>query len=443
MKKILIILVSVVAVIGIVVYTFQDLIFPREEGSSSSQCYWVEAYDKDYHWEECNHCQTIKNKSEHILDEQGECLLCSAFSGNTEFVTYEEAGNHARVVGCVNTSQKVRILPTYNGLPVTEIASNAFKSNSIQGVVIPKCITTIGDFAFYECSALSNLILPNSITAIGKSAFEGCNGLMKVEIPDSVKTLGESAFQSCENLTDLTLSKNVERISAFAFRWCSNLPSVEIPEGVRTLGKGAFSACYELGDIKLPDTLTTIEEEAFSMCCRNLTDLEIPDSVEVIEKKAFYHCYYLVRVNMSLGIKSLSLFAFDDCENLQYNEYGNCKYLGNGNNPYAVLVQATNQMHENYEIHNATKVIADYALTSLSAFRTITLPAGLTSICANAFISCRNLTAVIIPKSVVYIGENVFDHCDNLTTIYCKAESLPSGWDASWNNLNKQVVWGF
>lgn len=38
-------------------------------------------------------------------------------------------------------------------------------------VVIPNGITTIGDYAFYNCSSLNNLSIPNSVKHIGYGAF--------------------------------------------------------------------------------------------------------------------------------------------------------------------------------------------------------------------------------------------------------------------------------
>jgi hypothetical protein len=50
------------------------------------------------------------------------------------------------------------------------------------------------------------------------------------------------------------------------------------------------------------------------------------------------------------------------------------------------------------------------------------------------------LTSVVIGDSVTSIGEYAFYQCYKLT-IYCKAESQPSGWHAKWNYSNRPVVW--
>ena len=80
-------------------------------------------------------------------------------------------------------------------------------SNEYQGnVVIPeevtymnrtRKVTSIGDYAFRQCSGLTSVTIPNSVTSIGDASFQYCSGLTSVTIPNSVTSIGEGAFSGC------------------------------------------------------------------------------------------------------------------------------------------------------------------------------------------------------------------------------------------------------
>ena len=55
-------------------------------------------------------------------------------------------------------------------------------------------VTSIGDYAFADCSSLTSLTIPNSITSIGYSAFSSCSSLTSITIPNSVTSIGDYAF---------------------------------------------------------------------------------------------------------------------------------------------------------------------------------------------------------------------------------------------------------
>ena len=82
---------------------------------------------------------------------------------------------------------------------------------SIKSVEIPKSVTSIGDWAFLECSGLTSVTIPDSVTSIGNLAFSGCSGLTSITIPDSVTSIGWSAFSGCSGLTSVTIPDSVTR----------------------------------------------------------------------------------------------------------------------------------------------------------------------------------------------------------------------------------------
>jgi len=82
-------------------------------------------------------------------------------------------------------------------------------------VAIPDSITSIGDFAFYECSGLTSVTIPNSITSIGSEAFSYCSRLMSLTIPNVVTRIGNLAFYQCDSLKSLIFKgKTLEEVKA-------------------------------------------------------------------------------------------------------------------------------------------------------------------------------------------------------------------------------------
>jgi hypothetical protein len=127
--------------------------------------------------------------------------------------------------------------------------------------------------------------------------------------------------------------------------------------------------------------------------------------------------------------------VFEGCSNIQYAEYGNCKYLGNPSNPYLVLMKTVSNHYSAYTIHNDTKVIADAAFYGCKDMTDITIPAGVVIIGADAFDSCESLASVSIPDSVTTICEFAFEGCKSLTSI-----TIPNSISALGNFVFKGCV---
>ena len=119
-------------------------------------------------------------------------------------------------------------------------------------------VTTIGELAFLDCTALTSVTLPNSVTTIGKAAFSLCTGLTSVTLPNSATTIGEWAFSHCTGLT-----------------------SVTIPNSVTTIGKGAFGGCSRLTILTIENaTPPEVGAFAFEGVSENITIYVPAESVE-------------------------------------------------------------------------------------------------------------------------------------------------------------------
>ena len=110
-------------------------------------------------------------------------------------------------------------------------------------------VTSVGNLAFSNCSGLTSVYIPDGVTSIGIGAFFACRSLTSVDIPDGVTSIGDYAFSECSGLTSVTIPGSVTSIGNYAFSWCSVLTSVDIPDGVTSIGNRAFLACSVLTSV--------------------------------------------------------------------------------------------------------------------------------------------------------------------------------------------------
>ena len=185
----------------------------------------------------------------------------------------------------------------------------------------------------------------------------------------------------------------VKEIYRESFKNNEKITSVIIPDSVTTIGYYSFSGCKSLTSVVIPDSVTTIVHYAFADC-DSLTSVVIPNGVTTIGMGAFYHC-----------------------NSLAFTQYDNCKYLGNGDNPYYVLIEATDKNLSSYTIHTDTVIIAGYAFRRCENLKFIEIPDNVIGISYSAFEYCRSLTSVVIGDSVTTIDDYTFSGCSNLASV--------------------------
>jgi hypothetical protein len=95
----------------------------------------------------------------------------------------------------------------------------------------------------------ASLVIESGVTTIGNWAFFNCDGMTSVTIPDSVETIGFNAFYHCDGLTGVTIPDSVTTIGSWAFYYCGHLTSVTIPDSVTVIGTQAFDGCGSLKDV--------------------------------------------------------------------------------------------------------------------------------------------------------------------------------------------------
>ncbi len=73
--------------------------------------------------------------------------------------------------------------------------------NPEKAVAVTNGVTTVGDYAFYNCDKLVSVLLGYDVERIGKSAFEGCDRLMNIVVHEKLKLVERNAFANCPSYT--------------------------------------------------------------------------------------------------------------------------------------------------------------------------------------------------------------------------------------------------
>ena len=305
---------------------------------------------------------------------------------------------------------------TFRGSSYNEY-SNEYSGN----VVIPESVTyngstysvtSIGPYAFRDCSGLTRVTIGNSVTSIGKYAFYNCTGLTSVTIPNSVTSIGNNAFYKCSGLTSITIPNSVTSIGDYAFQNCSGLTGeLVIPNSVTSIGNNAFNRCSGLTSVTIGNSVTSIGNYAFYQCS-GLTSVTIGNSVTSIGYGAFYGCSGLTSVNIPNSVTSIGISAFSHCSGLTSVTIGN-SVTSIGDYAFAYCSGLTGEL----VIPNSVTSIGNYAFSGCSGLTSVTIPNLVTSIGSSAFQGCSGLTRVetlIENPASVLLGSNVFSSINPL-----------------------------
>ena len=149
--------------------------------------------------------------------------------------------------------------------PCNNGADLYFNGEIVKDVVIPDGVTSIGNFAFHECSSLTSITIPDSVTDIGYQVFSYCSSLTSITIGSGVTSIGESAFAYCTGLTSITIPNSVTSIGDGAFNKCSSLTSITIPDSVTNIGVRAFYECSSMSDVFILNPNCLTEESTASI----------------------------------------------------------------------------------------------------------------------------------------------------------------------------------
>ena len=114
---------------------------------------------------------------------------------------------------------------------------------------LPSTITSIGNYAFKECS-IETFILPDNMNEIGQGAFMDSK-VKEVKLPANLKRIPTSTFQGCKQLKVVRIGSKTEAISDYAFDLCpltdiyveATLPPVCSSHAFTTRGTSFLNTC--------------------------------------------------------------------------------------------------------------------------------------------------------------------------------------------------------
>ena len=213
-----------------------------------------------------------------VQNADGVTIYYNYINNNTELeVTFRGSSYYGEYQGNVVIPEEVTYMNRTR--KVTSIGSWAFEDCSgLTSVTIPNSVTSIGESAFYYCSSLTSVTIPNSVTSIGNYAFYNCSGLTSVTIGNSVTSIGYNAFAFCTNLTDFyCYAEGVPTANSYAF---GDSPVKKVTLHVPAGAVNAYKAATPWNDFKEIVALTNDDPQP-----TEIDKIVVTDS----NKGVFYH----------------------------------------------------------------------------------------------------------------------------------------------------------
>ena len=310
-------------------------------------------------------------------------------------------------------------LPDY---PIAETPWHELREH-IKAIVLREGVTRIGDYAFYDCTALTSVEIPEGVTQIGESAFACCQSLESVTIPGSVTEIGEGAFESCDSMMVLELASGLKCVGAFAFSECVALRELVLPNTVERIERSAFAGTMALHELVIPGNVQEIGDNAFNGCIQ-LSSLTLSEGIRVIEEMAFSNCSDLTEVLIPASVECLGDGVFSDClamtqiavapESEHFVVRDDILY----SKDLSVLVHYPAAKEEQeFTIPEEVRKIAGLAFASNYFLMEVMLGDHLEEVGSYAFARCSSLSFMSLPAQMTRLGVSPFHDCTMLLEI--------------------------
>ena len=352
----------------------------------------------------------------------------------TYFAKWEYVGYTLMVNLTTNSGELTRVDPDYEGF--FEIPSETQDGYSV---------TNIGADAFFACKKITEIYIPSTVKSIENTAFLGTDSLNYIDVDNYNSSFctyeGDLYIKPRTRLVRYATGKKAESfilpagctyVNDYAFYGSKNLKSVDISE-TSGIGKFALAECGSLKNVKIGQILNFIDAYAFKKC--GLTELTVEGNLYSIGNFAFSECPNLLKLTFNGTIGEIGWSAFKQNSNLISVVFNN-----------KVEKLSTNLFEDCAKLRaislpQGIKLINKYMFKNCNNLVSVSIPESVTLIEDGAFTSCYSLEKISLHLGISEIQGSPFENCSKLT-IYCDAESKPSGWGESWNISNCPVKWG-
>lgn len=324
---------------------------------------------------------------------------------------------------------------------VEEIQDDAFwGQETLRKVILPAGVRNIGRNAFRDCVRLKTVVLRgSSLRSIGESAFYGCSALEEIRGILDVQAFRYGTFQGCAALKHIAVTGRLEKIGRAAFLGCSGLETIGNREAFRPLRveSSAFSGCSRLhypieerwlqkwggdpGQIMMEGfrfRSIGAEELAFVQGLWDAETVRIPDTCVSMEGVAFDNLNRMKRLFVPDSLGSLPEGAFSDCEELEeislpgslrripFRAFAGCRSLR----------KLTFRGWEENRVPDGT-TIDNSAFRDCRSLARLILPADLKEIHKLTFFNCTALETMVVPPEVRQIDDFAFNGCVSLRVV--------------------------
>ncbi len=346
------------------------------------------------------------------------------------------------------------------------------KSNKLiwgcYNTIVPKGVTSIGDWAFRYCSNLTSITLPAGVTSIGREAFYYCKKMTSIVIPESVTSLGNNAFMGCESLKSIVLPPNISYIDTETFFGCASLATVVLPSNLMSIGYQAFKNCSSLASITIPASVQSVDSYAFYDCL-SLDSLFMERQTPPVAYDYTFNTFTNTVLTVPVGAKSAYKSAnvwknFVTILEEGENEIRDGDKFEKNGMFYTIIsvedktVEVTFKGETYSEVNNeySGEVIVpqtvnfediDFKVVGIglsafdqcSAVTSVVLPNSITNIGAGAF-NGTSISSITLPASVTTVGGYAFFDCRSLASIILEGSTPPTAYDASFNTYETTVL---